>query len=120
MKLKKILCVLMLLFVIGTNYSHAGLFDKAKEFITVGESGGAGISVTTATSEFEKIAGLLYGIGIFLAVGVGIILGIKYMLASAEGKAEIAKILFPYLVGVGVIVAAVTIWKTAINILDVF
>ena len=118
MRLKKILYLLIIAILLGTNYSYAGIFDDAIGFITLGESGGAGIDVSTTTDNLQNIAGILYGIGIFIAVGVGIILGIKFMFSSAEGKAEISKILFPYLVGVGVILGAVTIWKIAINILQ--
>ena len=47
------------------------------------------------------------------------ILGMKFMLSTAEGKAEIKQLLTPYIVGVVIVVGALLIWKLAINIFDI-
>ena len=53
-----------------------------------------------------KILGVLQTIGVVLAVVILVILGIKYMMGSAEEKAEYKKTMIPYLVGAVFIFAA--------------
>ena len=47
---------------------------------------------------------------------VGTIIGIQFMLASAEDKAKVKEALVPYVVGCIVIFGAFTIWSIAVNI----
>ena len=60
----------------------------------------------------------LLSVGVVLTVVIGGFLGIKFMLASAEDKAEIKQMLVPYVVGCIVIYGAFGIWKLIITILD--
>ena len=53
-----------------------------------------------------KILGVLQTVGVVLAVVILVILGIKYMMGSAEEKAEYKKTMIPYLVGAVFIFAA--------------
>lgn len=119
-----IIFVILILIMSFTNCIYASsdktITEQGKEWIGIGERKGAIFNTTPATGRFQEIAGLLMGIGIFIAVGVGIILGMKFMLSTAEGKAEISKLLAPYVIGIIIIVGALTIWKIAIEILDVF
>lgn len=58
--------------------------------------------VTGARIEFEfmeDLGNVLTTVGIFLAVGVMMIIGIKYMSGSLEEKAQYKKTMVPYLVG---------------------
>ena len=54
----------------------------------------------------QSIVGILQTVGIVLSVVVLIVLGIKYMMGSAEEKAEYKKTFIPYLVGAALIFAA--------------
>ena len=54
----------------------------------------------------QKLMGILSTIGIVLAVLVLMVLGIKYMMGSAEEKAEYKKTMMPYIVGAALIFAA--------------
>lgn len=54
----------------------------------------------------NSIIGILQTVGVVLSVVVLIILGIKYMMGSAEEKAEYKKTMIPYLVGAVLIFAA--------------
>ena len=129
MKIRKIFVTLIvLIFIISfTNNIYAGFLFKDKtltqlgnDWIETGENPDEAIFDTdVATGGFEEIAGLLTGIGIFIAIGTGIILGIKFMFSTAEGKAEVSKLLIPYIIGVAVIVGALTIWQISIRILDI-
>ena len=54
----------------------------------------------------QNIVGILQTVGIVLSVIVLIVLGIKYMMGSAEEKAEYKKTMIPYVVGAALIFAA--------------
>lgn len=56
-----------------------------------------------------KIIGILQTIGVVLAVVIMAVLGIKYMMGSAEEKAEYKKTMIPYIVGAACIFLAPTI-----------
>lgn len=61
---------------------------------------------TSITTVGNKIVGILQTVGVVLSVVVLIILGIKYMMGSAEEKAEYKKTMIPYIVGAALIFAA--------------
>lgn len=54
----------------------------------------------------NKIVGVLKIVGIFVSIGAMIAIGIKYMMGSAEEKAEYKKVLIPYLLGAILVFAA--------------
>lgn len=54
----------------------------------------------------EQIIGFIQIIGSVAAVAVLVILGIKYMIGSAEEKAEYKKTMIPYIIGAVLIFAA--------------
>lgn len=58
---------------------------------------------------------LLMAVGIVVMFIVGIIIGIQFMVASAEDKAKVKEALVPYIVGCIVIFGAFTIWSIAVN-----
>lgn len=65
---------------------------------------------TSNTENIENLGGRIIGIvrvvGTIVAVAMLIILGIKYMMGSAEERAEYKKTLFPYFIGAILIFAA--------------
>ena len=69
-----------------------------------------GDATVTGASEISKvgkaIVGILQTVGIVLSVVILIILGIKYMMGSAEEKADYKKSMMPYIVGAALIFAA--------------
>jgi len=67
-----------------------------------------------ATSIFK----VLLAIGTVLTVIVGAILGISFMISSAEDKAKIKEKMVPYIAGTAIIFGAVTIWYAVISILE--
>lgn len=64
----------------------------------------------TGTNAFDKygqkIIGMVQAIGSIVSVLVLVILGIKYMMGSAEEKADYKKSMMPYIVGAALIFAA--------------
>ena len=57
----------------------------------------------------NKVIGMLQVVSTIIAVVIIIVLGIKYMMGSAEEKAEYKKTMIPYLVGAVLIFASATI-----------
>ena len=53
-----------------------------------------------------SILGIIQVVGTIISVGMLIVLGIKYMMGSAEERAEYKKTLFPYFIGALLIFAA--------------
>lgn len=60
----------------------------------------------------NNIAGIIQVVGIILSVICLMVLGIKYMMGSAEEKAEYKKTFIPYLVGAVILFAASVFAKT--------
>lgn len=56
-----------------------------------------------------KIIGVVRTVGVLVAVVILLILGIKYMMGSAEEKADYKKSMIPYIVGAILVFAASTI-----------
>lgn len=69
-----------------------------------------GKNSVTGASEIKNvgmsIVGILQTVGIVLSVVILIVLGIKYMMGSAEEKADYKKSMMPYIVGAALIFAA--------------
>lgn len=77
------------------------------------------VSSSQLTNLGGKIIGILQVIGIVVAVVVLLVLGIKYMMGSAEEKAEYKKTMIPYLVGALLIFAASTIVNVVYNLFSI-
>lgn len=65
-----------------------------------------GTSTTQFDSIGKKIIGMVQAIGSIVSVLILVVLGIKYMMGSAEEKAEYKKTMIPYLIGAILIFAA--------------
>lgn len=82
------------------------------------EPGDITISEPTS-SEISNFGGRIIGaiqvVGVVVSVVILLVLGIKYMMGSAEEKAEYKKSMVPYLVGAVLIFAASTIANIIYN-----
>ena len=63
----------------------------------------------------NKVMGIIQVIGTIAAVAIVMVLGIKYMMGSAEEKAEYKKTMIPYLVGAILLFAATTVATAIYN-----
>lgn len=74
---------------------------------------GTGTIDSSQTSIIQSMGGQIIGVvrtvGVLVAVVILLILGIKYMVGSAEEKADYKKSMIPYIVGAVLIFAASTI-----------
>ncbi len=90
---------------------------EGQDFIQIGQSGGSKINQEHLNNASNTLYNILLGIGVFLAVAVGMFLGIKFMISSAEDKAKVKEALIPYIAGCVVIFGAFIIWKLTILLL---
>ena len=66
----------------------------------------------------QSIYSIFLTVGIVVTVIVGAILGLKFMMSSVEGKAEVKKMLVAYAVGCVVVFASFGIWKIVVTVLQ--
>lgn len=100
-KLIKIFSIILMVVMI-TSISLNVLALTPSEII-----GNTNVSGTSEISAVGKsIVGILQTVGIVISVVILIILGIKYMMGSAEEKADYKKSMIPYIVGAALIFAA--------------
>lgn len=73
-------------------------------------TGKSGVSGTTEVTNLgQSLVGIIQTAGVVVAVVILLVLGIKYMMGSAEEKAEYKKSMLPYLIGALILFAASTI-----------
>ena len=74
------------------------------------------VQSTNLTNICSNIAGIIRNVGIVLAVVILMILGIKYMVGSAEEKADYKKSMIPYLVGAIILFGAAGIAQVVVSL----
>lgn len=128
-KALKVIIIVLILEVVLINISApvkaAGIIDDmfsgAENFAQEGRN--QAIKDDTATDEeISEVITILYNIvltlGTIIAIAVGGVLGIKFMISSAEDKAKVKESMIPYVVGCIAIFGALMIWKVVIGILS--
>ena len=107
MKTKSKLAVALLIIMLVMAISTVAF---AKDAYTPSEFKGQIDTDATGTANVKNVGGKIVGIirvvGTIAAVAMLIVLGIKYMMGSAEERAEYKKTLFPYFIGAILIFAA--------------
>ena len=108
MKTKRKFLIAILLIAIGVMIISSTVFAKdvytPTEFKSQIDTSGTGTGNIKETG--GKIVGLIRVVGTITSVGMLAVLGIKYMMGSAEERAEYKKTLFPYIVGAVLIFGA--------------
>lgn len=112
-KMLKILPILMTVFMVLTAISP--VFASMDPFKNVSISDPA--NATQFWSFGNQILGIIRIFGTIIAVGVLMVLGIKYMMGSAEEKAEYKKTMLPYVIGAVVLFAAVNIANAVVSLI---
>jgi len=92
------------------------VIGEGQTFINNGENTTAPINETALKNTSSTIYNILLGISMVVALAIGAFLGIKFMLASVEGKAEIKQTLMVYIIGCFIAFGAFGIWKIFIQL----
>ena len=113
-KLSKVVPVILAIMML---LSLATTVVMASGAITPSEIGPdkSTLSVSSIEGLGNDIVRILSTIGIVVSVAVLIVLGIKYMVGSAEEKAEYKKTLLPYVIGAALVFAASAIAQIVYN-----
>lgn len=102
MKIATVIATILMLVLVGSNVVY-GLTPTDLKANTS----------ATGTTEIKNFGGNIMGVinvvGVVVAVVVLMVIGIKYMMGSAEEKAEYKKTMIPYIVGAVLIFGATTI-----------
>lgn len=97
-KHRKVLIVLinliLILFVLSNIVLASGLIDEFDKSVVTGGEGANDVK-----DKAGEVVGLIQVVGTMVSVGMLMILGIKYMLGSADQKAEYRKSMMPYIIG---------------------
>lgn len=117
----KIGLMILLMIVIFTTipnrtYAMSNVISSGDKFINVGARGNNVIDEEALKDTSNYIYNILFTIAIVLAVAIGMIIGIQFMMGSAAEQAKIKETLIPYVVGVFIVFASFTIWKVVVNI----
>ena len=100
-RMVKIFCVILMVCMF-LSVANVALGETTIDSIT-----GGGANLGEQGNELVKtIVSWLTGIGMAVSVIVLLILGIKYMICSAEEKAEYKKTMIPYLIGAALVFGA--------------
>lgn len=117
------LIVISIIFI-KPNYSIAaftidGFVKDADDFIEAGKTEGENAIDQTGLKDIsDVIYNTLLAVGLIAAVAIGIYLGIKIMIGSAETQAQYKELLTPYFIGCVVVFGAFGIWKLVVTILQ--
>jgi len=117
-KIFSIVMIAMMLVCVSTNVFASGEkvtgvdIDKLKDNSNLQQGAVDGMSKIGGT-----IIDLITNAAMILAVVIIAVLGVKYMMGSAEEKAEYKRSMVPYLVGAVLVFGATTIAKIVVNIM---
>ena len=114
LKIVSIIIIFVLILSIFPINSFSGWADDAKTFLSKADQT-ATVDENKLASASNEVYGMLSSVGMVASVIVGIILGIKYMMASVEEKANVKESLTPYFIGCIVVFGAFGIWKLVIT-----
>ena len=64
----------------------------------------------------EQMYYFLLGLGVIIAIVIGIIIGIQFITTGVEGQAKIKEKLLPYIIGCVVIFGGFGIWRVVLNL----
>ncbi len=117
--LKKLMIIILMAFITiafipNMIYAMDNIIDSGEGFLEA--ANGTVIDEDTMNTTSDYVYNILFTIAVVLAVAIGMVIGIQFMMGSADEKAKIKETLIPYIIGVFIVFSAFTIWKIAINI----
>lgn len=123
MKVSKILIVsFIIVFLLSSNVFAIGdIFSSGEDWMQTGkDEAGIGMDSQNLKKSSNNLYFLLLTIATVVAVIVGAILGVQYMMAGIDKKVEVKESLFPYLISCIVVFGSLGIWKLVVQIISKF
>ena len=119
---KIFIILISIIFVVNTTNTYAfglaDIFSGGKSFIEAGQNGKVTLDETKLQNTSSSIYNILLMISFIIVAVVGIYLGIKFMLAGVEEKADVKKSAFIFFIGAVVVFGAFGIWKVLLTFLN--
>lgn len=119
-----VLLFILIIFIYGNihvqyanDLSLSETIMQADKAVKSGDANTMNINQNTLKQSSAAIYNTLFALGVGIVVIIGAILGIKFIIASAEDRAQIKEMLIPYIIGSAVIFGAFTIWKITVSLL---
>ena len=123
MKLIKILLIsICILITLSHNiYALDELFSIGSKWMDDGhDRAGIGLDTSVLIPNANNLYYTLLALAMGVAIIVGAILGIKYMTAGIEEKAQVKESLIPYMISCVVVFGSLGIWKLVVTIIKDF
>lgn len=112
-----LLLIVNLIFLPTANATTIdNILESGENFLEAGDPVGNTINEQALQETSSFLFKTLLVIAICISVIIGAILGIQFILGSAEGKAKVSEALVPYVVGCAIVFGAFTIWSIIVNI----
>ncbi len=112
MKLKKVFSIVTIAIMLIASLSNVALATEINIMGVINTTGSTSTNAALKVNSLgSNILGIVQTVGTIAAIVTLIILGIKYMMGSAEEKAEYKKTLMPYVIGAVLVLAASNIVK---------
>lgn len=117
-KMAKILSIVLIALITLITISNITLAttDIAATITTIGQ--GNSTDTGKVVSLGQTIVTVMQVIGVVVAIVILLVLGIKYMVGSAEEKAEYKKTMMPYVIGAFMIFGATTIVNVVYSVIS--
>ncbi len=113
LKIVSILLLVAMMLVMFTGIVNAaGASDVLNDLQKPADN----VNSTEITNLGKNIVAIVQVVGVVIAVVVILVIGIKYLIGSAEEKAEYKKTMIPYLVGAVLVFAGATIVNVVYNV----
>ncbi len=113
-----VLFILSMMLVMQTTYAVDDIIEAGGSFIKKGEQQQQAIQDSQIKTVSDQIYNILLAIGTVIAVIIGAILGIQFMVGSMDEKAKVKESLIPFVIGCVIIFGAFGIWKLIATILQ--
>ncbi|MEE1389456.1 MAG: TrbC/VirB2 family protein [Clostridia bacterium] len=113
-----VLFILSMMLVMQTTYAVDDIIEAGGGFIKKGEQQQQAIQDSQIKTVSDQIYNILLAIGTVIAVIIGAILGIQFMVGSMDEKAKVKESLIPFVIGCVIIFGAFGIWKLIATILQ--
>ena len=110
-KIIAVLCIVLTILTICVS-SYATTLNPGQ--LTGGNANPAGVAEIKTLG--QNIVAVVQTVGVVVSVVILLVLGVKYMMGSAEEKADYKKSMIPYLVGAILIFASTTIVNIVYNL----
>lgn len=116
----KIASIMLIVFMVVMTISNVVLATDIPGKIDQIASGNPNANAEKVVALGATIVTIMQTVGIVVAVVILLVIGIKYMIGSAEEKAEYKKTMIPYIVGAILIFASTTIVNVVYNLANSF